>query len=145
MSSTFKRRTPSSSSSSSSIHDGVRPLSRISDSGTESISTISETIGATTKTTTTTNQIALSTGSFSRLPGTKPWTGGVTLTSTGLRELDTIISSAGQPLGTCIYIEEDRLTYHLSKSLVQYWCAEVCTSSVLRAWLFVQKNTVFFL
>ena len=59
------------------------------------------------------------------LRGTKPWTGGITLTSSGLRDLDNILGG-GQPLGTCILIEEDRWTESLSSSLVRYWCAEVC-------------------
>lgn len=64
-------------------------------------------------------------GNVTFLPGTKPWTSGITLTSTGLRDLDNILSSSGQPLGTCIWLEEDRWTNHLARSLVQYWCAEV--------------------
>jgi PAXNEB protein len=63
------------------------------------------------------------------LKGTKLWTGGITLTSSGLRDLDNLLGSgtaAGQPLGTCIYLEQDRWTHQsLSRSLVKYWCAEV--------------------
>ena len=58
------------------------------------------------------------------LKGTKPWTGGITLTSTGLREFDNLLVCGGQPLGTCMLIEEDRWT-SLSSSLVKYWCSEV--------------------
>ena len=55
--------------------------------------------------------------------GTKPWTGGSSLTSCGLRELDGILGS-GQPLGTCILLEEDRYT-DLCHVLARYWAAEV--------------------
>jgi hypothetical protein len=58
------------------------------------------------------------------LSGTKPWTGGITLTSVGLRELDAILGG-GQPLGTCILLEEDRWTRDLGTCLAKYWCAEV--------------------
>lgn len=57
------------------------------------------------------------------LKGTKPWTGGVTLTSVGLRDLDTILGG-GQPLGTCVLVEQDRLTPDLALVLCRYWCAE---------------------
>jgi len=56
--------------------------------------------------------------------GTKPWIGGLTLTSTGLRELDAIVGG-GQPLGTVILAEEDRWTQDLALCLVRYWSAEV--------------------
>jgi GTP-sensing pleiotropic transcriptional regulator CodY len=56
--------------------------------------------------------------------GTKPWIGGLTLTSTGLRELDAIVGG-GQPLGTVILVEEDRWTQDLALCLVRYWSAEV--------------------
>jgi PAXNEB protein. len=56
--------------------------------------------------------------------GTKPWIGGLTLTSTGLRELDAIVGG-GQPLGTAILVEEDRWTQDLALCLVRYWSAEV--------------------
>mmetsp|Transcript_6126 Transcript_6126/g.9250 ORF Transcript_6126/g.9250 Transcript_6126/m.9250 type:complete len:520 (+) Transcript_6126:60-1619(+) len=55
--------------------------------------------------------------------GTKPSKGGLTLTSSGLRELDAIIGG-GQPLGTAMLIEEDRWTQDLALALVRYWCAE---------------------
>lgn len=57
-------------------------------------------------------------------PGTKPWIGGLSLTSSGLRDLDVIIGG-GQPLGTAILIEEDRWTQDLAFALVRYWAAEV--------------------
>lgn len=62
-----------------------------------------------------------------RLAGTKLWTGGITLTSSGLRDLDNLLgAAAGQPLGTCIWLEEDRWTNRsLALSLIKYWCAEV--------------------
>ena len=62
--------------------------------------------------------------SLSNLPGTKPSTGGVTLTSSGLRDLDQILGS-GQPLGTCILLEQDRWTRSLATTLIKYWCAQV--------------------
>ena len=83
------------------------------------------------------------------MSGTKFWTHGIVLTSTGLRELDNILlassgnstsssssssssntsSVGGQPMGTCICIETDD-TYlpwssPLSNCIVRYWCAEV--------------------
>ena len=65
-----------------------------------------------------------SSSSMLGLRGTKPWTGGTTLTSSGLRDLDGILGG-GQPLGTCLLVEEDRWTQSLALSLVRYWCAEV--------------------
>ena len=56
--------------------------------------------------------------------GTKPWMGGLTLTSSGLRELDAILGG-GQPLETAILVEEDRWTQDLALALARYWCAEV--------------------
>jgi hypothetical protein len=79
------------------------------------------------------------------LPGTKPWTGGITLTSTGLREWDDLLlgldsasgstsfGGGGQALGTAIYIGQDRWTMHLSLALLRYYCAQVrvaCVQSV---------------
>ena len=61
--------------------------------------------------------------------GTKPSKGGLTLTSSGLREVDAIIGG-GQPLGTAILVEEDRWTQDLALSLARYWCAEVSMSEV---------------
>ncbi len=58
--------------------------------------------------------------------GTKPSKGGLTLTSSGLRELDAIIGG-GQPLGTAILVEEDRWTQDLALALCRYWSAEVRT------------------
>jgi hypothetical protein len=79
--------------------------------------------------------------------GTKFWTHGIVLTSTGLRELDNILLSSfgsntsssssssnnssigGQPIGTCICLEtDDRFlpwSSPLSNCIVRYWCAEV--------------------
>jgi hypothetical protein len=84
------------------------------------------------------------------MKGTRFWTNGCTLVSTGLRELDSILLSSGsssirnsssssnsssvggQPIGTCICIESmDRHWSSLSDCIVRYWCAEVrccCTS-----------------
>ena len=56
--------------------------------------------------------------------GTKPWIGGITLTSTGLRDLDSIVGG-GQPLGTAMLVEEDRWTQDLALALARYWSAEV--------------------
>lgn len=56
--------------------------------------------------------------------GVKPWAGGIHLTSSGVSDLDAILGG-GQPLGTCILLEEDRWTRDLALSLVKYWCAEV--------------------
>lgn len=58
------------------------------------------------------------------LKGTKPWTGGITLTSVGLRDLDAILGG-GQSLGTTMLLEEDRWTRDLALCLIKYWCAEV--------------------
>jgi hypothetical protein len=64
--------------------------------------------------------------SLSSLVGTKPWTGGLTLTSFGLREVDSLfLGGGGQPLRTAILLEEDRWTNDLSHSLMRYWSAEV--------------------
>lgn len=57
------------------------------------------------------------------LKGTKPSEGGAYLTSTGLRDLDVLLSG-GHPLGTCILVEEDRWTNCLAHTLARYWCAE---------------------
>ncbi|KAL9182628.1 hypothetical protein ACHAXT_013280 [Thalassiosira profunda] len=64
------------------------------------------------------------------LPGTRPWTGGLALTSTGVREVDALLFSSGgdggggQPLQTSTLLEEDRLSDDLARSLSRYWCAE---------------------
>lgn len=92
------------------------------------------------------------------MSGTKFWTRGIILTSTGLRELDNILLSStgnsttssssssssrtssigGQPIGTCICLETDdkflSWASPLSNCIVRYWCAEVssiylCVSS----------------
>ncbi|GKY96135.1 hypothetical protein MPSEU_000573600 [Mayamaea pseudoterrestris] len=57
------------------------------------------------------------------LQGTKAWTGGITLTSSGLRDLDVILGG-GLPLGTCVYLQEDGWTNSLTNALLTYWCAE---------------------
>ena len=74
--------------------------------------------------------------SSSLLPGTKPWTNNLTLTSFGLREIDSFLFSSGvgssgsndggggQPLQTMIMLEEDRLTDDLARAFCRYWCAE---------------------
>lgn len=59
------------------------------------------------------------------LKGTKPWTGGISLCSVGIKDLDSILGG-GQPVGTCLLLEEDRWTRDSALSLVKYWCAEVC-------------------
>ena len=60
------------------------------------------------------------------LQGTKPWTNGMLLTSTGLRELDSILNNGhGQPLSSLIVIEEDRFLDYGSL-IARYWCSEVC-------------------
>eukprot|EP00574_Skeletonema_japonicum_P010733 CAMPEP_0201718128 /NCGR_PEP_ID=MMETSP0593-20130828/3698_1 /ASSEMBLY_ACC=CAM_ASM_000672 /TAXON_ID=267983 /ORGANISM="Skeletonema japonicum, Strain CCMP2506" /LENGTH=516 /DNA_ID=CAMNT_0048208345 /DNA_START=40 /DNA_END=1590 /DNA_ORIENTATION=+ len=63
------------------------------------------------------------------LPGTKSWTNNLTLTSFGLREIDSFLFSSGgegggQPLQTLVMLEEDRLTDDLARALCRYWCAE---------------------
>ena len=63
------------------------------------------------------------------LPGTKPWTNNLTLTSFGLREIDSFLFSSGgegggQPLQTLVMLEEDRLTDDLARALCRYWCVE---------------------
>ncbi|GFH47737.1 hypothetical protein CTEN210_04212 [Chaetoceros tenuissimus] len=55
--------------------------------------------------------------------GTKPWVGGFTLTSSGLREFDAILGG-GQPLGTAMLLEEDRWTQDLAMALMRYWAGE---------------------
>lgn len=67
------------------------------------------------------------------LPGIRPWTGGIHRTSMGLNDLDTILGG-GQPLGTCILLQEDRWARDLAHSLVKYWLAEV-SNNVLRGLL----------
>ena len=71
--------------------------------------------------------------SSSLLPGTKHWTNNLTLTSFGLREIDSFFFSSGggsndagggQPLQTCVMLEEDRLTDDIARALSRYWCAE---------------------
>ncbi|GAX14229.1 hypothetical protein FisN_1Hh421 [Fistulifera solaris] len=68
---------------------------------------------------------------FQQLEGTRPTTTpGITFTSTGLRDLDQVLSG-GQPLTTCIWLEEDRWTCSLARCLVQYWCAEALSQNQL--------------
>lgn len=64
------------------------------------------------------------------LKGTKPWTGGITLSSVGIRDLDSILGG-GQPVGTCLLLEEDRWTRDSALSLVKYWCAEAVSHEQL--------------
>jgi hypothetical protein len=80
---------------------------------------------ADSKSTTTPTTTTAVSSSLSGLRGVKPWTGGIHLTSVGLNDLDTILGG-GQPLGTCILVQEDRISRDLAHSLVRYWCAEVC-------------------
>ena len=103
-------------------------------------------------TTTTTNSPHDNVSHNHHLPmsGTKFWTRGIILTSTGLRELDNILLSStgnstasassassssrtssigGQPIGTCICLETDDTFLSwaspLSNCIVRYWCSEV--------------------
>jgi len=55
-------------------------------------------------------------------PGTKPAAKNQTLTSTGLREFDSILSG-GQPLGSIILINEDRFL-NFGLLFAQYWSSE---------------------
>jgi hypothetical protein len=88
----------------------------------------------------------VSTNQHLPMSGTKFWTHGIILTSTGLRELDNILLSSGtttsssssnastssiggQPMGTCICLETDDnflpWASPLSNCIARYWCAEV--------------------
>ena len=69
-----------------------------------------------------------------QLRGTRAWTAGTVLVSTGLRELDGILAGGsgggaagggGQPLMTCLYLGQDRLGTAAGSCLLRYWCAEV--------------------
>jgi hypothetical protein len=71
--------------------------------------------------------------------GTKPWIGGLTLTSCGLRELDAIMGG-GQPLGTVVLLEEDRWTQDLALSIARYWCAEGISQSQRLALIATRRN-----
>jgi len=64
------------------------------------------------------------------LKGTKPWTGGITLCSVGIRDLDSILGG-GQPVGTSLLLEEDRWTRDSALSFVKYWCAEAVSHEQL--------------
>jgi len=67
-------------------------------------------------------EVVVSYGVVAPHRGTKPWTGGAHLTSSGLREFDSILGG-GQPIGTCLLVQEDRYT-DLCHVLVRYWAAE---------------------
>lgn len=67
--------------------------------------------------------VPTATTSFATLSGVKPWQGGLYLTSSGLQDLDVVIGG-GQPIGTCLLVQEDRFSTALAQTLVQYWCAE---------------------
>eukprot|EP00977_Amphora_coffeiformis_P013169 scaffold3402_cov169-Amphora_coffeaeformis.AAC.12 len=72
---------------------------------------------------------------LTNLKGTKPSAGGITVTSSGLRDLDQILGS-GQPLGTCIYLEQDRWTKTrpvVSLSTTDYTCRTVPTGHFVQA------------
>jgi len=60
-------------------------------------------------------------GKFRRR-GTKAWTGGLTLTSSGHRELDAIFGG-GQPLGTVVLLEIGKLIFPIHFSFFKYSCA----------------------
>ena len=114
MSSSFKRRGRKATSSSSAA---VSPPI----SSTQNISTTSNAQPSPSQ--------QQRTVSSSNLPGTKPWTNNLTLTSFGLREIDSFFFSSGGegggiPLMSLILLEEDRLTDDLARSLCRYWCAE---------------------
>lgn len=95
--------------------------------------------------TTTSTASHVSINQYLPMSGTKFWTHGIILTSTGLRELDNILLSSGntttssstntstssiggQPMGTCICLETDDKflpwSSPLSNCIVRYWCAE---------------------
>ena len=79
--------------------------------------------------------------------GTKPWVGGFTLTSSGLREFDAILGG-GQPLGTAMLLEEDRWTQDLAMALMRYWAGEV-SLLLISIWMFhfffENRKLIFFL
>lgn len=124
MSTSFKRRGGSGSNvkkkTTSSLHgdDDV--------SSSSSIGVAATTAAASDKH--FTQQVAL------LLPGTRPYTNGLVITSFGLREFDTLLLSSsssssgggggGQALQTVILIEEDRITDYINRSLCRYWCGE---------------------
>jgi len=114
MSSSFKRRGRKATSS--------PPATAVSPSSTQNISTSDAQSPSPP-------QPQVRTVSSSNLPGTKPWTNNLTLTSFGLREIDSFFFSSGgegggMPLMSLILLEEDRLTDDLARSLCRYWCAE---------------------
>jgi len=53
--------------------------------------------------------------------GTKAWTAGTTLASTGLSELDALLGG-GQAVGSSAAVQTDRI---VDFPVVEYWCAEV--------------------
>jgi hypothetical protein len=72
--------------------------------------------------------------------GTKAWTGGNALTSSGLRDFDSILGG-GQPIGTLILLEEDRWTQDMAMTLMRYWSAEVCEmNNILHSSFFSPMN-----
>ena len=93
-------------------------------------STLSDNADSTTSTSSTNRGSTFQFFAQQKLKGTKAWTGNSVLVSTGLRELDNLLSATtgkhqgGQPLGSCLYLEQDRLTA-LSDCFIRYWCAEV--------------------
>ena len=114
MSSSFKRRSkinaPPSTSAAVSPHDSPH------DHGIKAAPAQTKTLPRTTL-----------------LPGTKPWTNNQTLTSFGLREIDSFFfsssvqgesGSGGQPLQSLVLVEEDRLADDLAVCLCRYWCGE---------------------
>ncbi|KAL7425594.1 hypothetical protein ACHAXH_000121, partial [Discostella pseudostelligera] len=129
MSSSFKRRGTKKTSSSSGI---VSPAS-ISSTDSGGLTT---TPPSSSSSSSSSLQHHPRTLSSSLLPGTRPWTSNMTVTSFGLREMDSFLFSpgcgggkdggggGGQPLQTMILLEDDRLTDDLSRAMCRYWCAE---------------------
>jgi len=76
------------------------------------------------------------------LSGVKPWTGGIHLTSVGLNDLDNLLGG-GQPLGTCIFLEEDRWTRDLAYSLLKYWCAEAISQDQNLVFPIIEDDSSF--
>eukprot|EP00571_Detonula_confervacea_P002444 CAMPEP_0172315058 /NCGR_PEP_ID=MMETSP1058-20130122/23992_1 /TAXON_ID=83371 /ORGANISM="Detonula confervacea, Strain CCMP 353" /LENGTH=566 /DNA_ID=CAMNT_0013029051 /DNA_START=151 /DNA_END=1854 /DNA_ORIENTATION=- len=132
MSSSFKRRGKKPAS--------VRPASAAAQppsSSSSSLAASEELTGMSTVAPSSSSKSTLSPQrvislSSSLLPGTKPWTNNLTLTSFGLREIDSFFFSSGggsdggggQPLQTLVMLEEDRLADDLARALCRYWCAE---------------------
>jgi len=130
MSSSFKRRGTKKTSASSGI------VSPASISSTDSDGLTNSTTSSSSSSASSLQQHHPRTLSSSLLPGTRPWTSNLTVTSFGLREMDSFLFSpgggggkdggggGGQPLQTMVLLEEDRLTDDLSRALCRYWCAE---------------------